>query len=370
MIKDTKNKLTDIVSKLMHPYKGILAADESNSSANRRFKNFNIPQTEESRRKYRQTLFTTPNMEQYVSGVILYDETIRQMSDDGLLFRDILQDKDVLVGIKVDQGLVPFLSNSPEKNTQGLNGLNERLVEYKKMGATFTKWRSVFLIGKTMPSQALIKKNCEDLVAYARIVQKNEMVPILEPEILIEGSHDIEQSKHVMEKVFDILVAELHKSSDVYQGGIILKTSMVIAGKDAKAQSSHDMVARHTVYILRKKIPPQVGGVVFLSGGQSPDYALHNLDAIAKMGPHPWPVTFSFSRAIQQPALDVWGSSEGKDVEGTQKVFLERLSLNSLARQGRLEHHNGKINRNHVISLRIFFWITVLLFFIFVLILK
>jgi len=369
MTQDTKDTLTNIVSKLMHPHKGILAADESNASANKRFEDFNISQTEESRRAYRQTLLTAPGIENYVSGVILYDETIRQMSDDGVLFKDILLNKDILVGIKVDKGLVPFLSNSAEKNTQGLSDLENRILQYKKMGASFTKWRSVFLISKTTPSQDLIRKNCQDLVQYAYIVQKNEMVPIIEPEILIDGSHSIEEAKHVMEKVYTVLVEELNKTTDVYQGGLILKTSMVISGKDSHIQASHQTVARHTVYVLRKKIPPQIGGVVFLSGGQSPDYALHNLDAIAKLGPHPWPVTFSFSRAIQQPALEVWGNSEGQDISGTQKVFLERLSLNSLARQGRLENHRGKINRNHLVSLRIFFWITVVLFFIFFIIL-
>lgn len=352
------HKLTAIVSKLMHPQKGILAADESNSSANKRFQNLGIPQTEEKRREYRELLLTTPSLEQYVSGVILYDETIRQMTDDGELFRDILKQKSVLVGIKVDQGL-DAVGDTGESKTKGLDGLEDRLRDYKEMGAIFTKWRSAFVVGEGLPTEKNIRQNLSDMARYAYLVQSFSMVPIVEPEVLLSGTHSIQRAEVVTSHVLNILFEELAKQ-EVYLGGLIVKTSMVVAGADSSAQASHDMVAEHTSRVLRKNIPPHVGGVVFLSGGQSPDYALHNLHYIAELGPYPWPVTFSFSRALQSEALDVWGGVFSHK-EKAQGVFLERLQKNSLARQAKLQHAPGNAHEHDVAGLRGFFWILVVI---------
>jgi len=363
-----KQNLTKIVGKLMDPHKGILAADESNGTANKRFKPLGIEETEENRKRYRELLFTTPAMEKYLSGVILYDETIRQMTDDGILFRDLLKDKGVLPGIKVDRGLKPFKGSSEETLTQGLETLDSMLPEYRQMGAMFTKWRAAFSINttKNTPSKENIEANCELLAKYAKKVQENRMVPMVEPEVELRGNHTIDDAEKVTERVLTLLFEAL-KKEEVFLGGFILKTSMVVAGGDQKAQASHDMVACKTVSVLRKVVPPQTGGVVFLSGGQSPDYAAHNLDAIAKLGPHPWPVTFSFSRAIQSPALNVWkGKDENK--AQAQKLLVERLELNTHARQGKIQHGPGQVSEHHVTGLRGFFWIVVLLLIIFLII--
>lgn len=353
-----KHKLTAIVSKLMHPHKGILAADESNSSANKRFQSLGIPQTEQKRREYRQLLLTTPAIEKYVSGVILYDETIRQMTDDGELFRDVLKRLGVLVGIKVDQGL-DAVGDTGESKTKGLDGLEERLRDYKEMGAVFTKWRSAFVVGNGLPTDANIRKNLADMAEYVLLVQSFGMVPIVEPEVLLEGEHNIQTAETVTSHVLDILFEELAKKQ-VYLGGLILKTSMVVAGSRAHIQVSHDMVAEHTSRVLRKHVPPHVGGVVFLSGGQSPDYALHNLHYIAELGPYPWPVTFSFSRALQSEALESWAG----DIDNThraQDIFIQRLHNNSLARQGKLQHAPGNAHEHDVAGLRGFFWVLVVI---------
>lgn len=353
-----KHKLTAIVSKLMHSKKGILAADESNSSANKRFQSLGIPQTEQKRREYRELLLTTPSLEDYVSGVILYDETIRQMTEEGELFRDVLKQKGVLVGIKVDEGL-DAVGDTGESKTKGLDGLEERLQNYKEMGAVFTKWRSAFVVGEGLPTDKNIRKNLADMAEYAKIVQGFEMVPIVEPEVLLMGNHSIETAEVVTSHVLQILAEEL-KNRDVYLGGVIVKTSMIVAGSGASAQASHAMVAERTSGVLRKNIPPHVGGVVFLSGGQSPDYALHNLHYIAELGPYPWPVTFSFSRALQMEALEAWAGNNTNKKQA-QKIFIERLQKNSLARQAKLHHAPENATEHDVAGLRGFFWVLVIL---------
>ncbi len=367
MAEIDKHKLTAIVSKLMHHHKGILAADESNISCNKRFLEIGIEGTSENRRRYREMLLTTPHIEKYISGVILFDETIRQMTLDGELFRDLLKRKGVLVGIKVDKGLDPLSPESPETKTKGIEDLRNRLLDYKQMNAVFTKWRAAFVVGDDLPSQRAVQENCEILARYARIVQEMGMVPIVEPEVLLEGNHTIEKAHEVTETVLSTLFEELVRQ-DVYLGGLILKTSMVLAGGDAPFQVSHELVAGHTEEVLKKVVPPHTGGVVFLSGGQSPDYAVHNLNEITKRGPYPWPVTFSFSRALQAPALGVW---EGNDsnVKKAQKLFQERIIANALARQGKLEHAKGQVSRHHVSSMRGFFYTLVVLVIIFLLVL-
>lgn len=362
-----KQKLATIVSKLMHQHKGILAADESNASCNKRFAEYNIAGTEENRRRYRELLFTTPAIEQYVSGIILFDETIRQMTLDGELFRDLLKRKGIFVGIKVDQGLEELRNDSKETKTKGLETLRNRLLDYKQMHAVFTKWRAAFVISSTTPSDDAIQKNCEILAEYARINQEMGMVPMVEPEVLLDGNHDAEKAYQVTEKVLTKLFEELNKK-DVYLGGLILKTSMVVAGSDASFEVSHDTVANLTGTLLKKIVPPHVGGVVFLSGGQSPQYAVHNLNEIALHGPYPWPVTFSFSRALQAPALDAWKGNDS-NIKEAQELFKERLELNALARQGKLEYAKGNISRHHVSSVRGLFWCLVLFIIILLIIL-
>jgi len=360
-----KHKLTTIVAKLMHRHKGILAADESNTSCNKRFAEYNIPGTEENRRRYRELLLTAPHIEKYTSGVILYDETIRQMTLDGELFRDVLKQKGILIGIKVDKGLEEINPGSKETVTKGLEDLRSRLIDYKQMHATFTKWRAAFSVSNTLPSDEAIQENCDILARYARIVQETGMVPMVEPEVLLEGNHTIERARAVTEKVLTKLFEALEKH-EVYLGGLILKTSMVVSGSEAEVEASHELVAAHTSEVLKKVVPPHTGGVVFLSGGQSPQYALHNLNEIATQGPYPWPLTFSFSRALQAPALDAW-LGEDENTKKAQELFLERLELNALARQAKLEHGKGYISRHHTAGMRGLF-LSLVLFIIILLI--
>ncbi len=360
-----KHKLTTITAKLMHHHKGILAADESNTSCNKRFAEYNIPGTTENRRRYREMLFTTPRIERYVSGIILFDETIRQMTLGGELFRDVLKQKGILVGIKVDLGLEPLSPDSVETKTKGLEDLRSRLLDYKQMNAVFTKWRAVFSVSDTLPSNEAIQENCEILARYAKIVQETGMVPMVEPEVLLDGNHTIERTREVVEKVLIALFEALEKE-EVYLGGLILKTSMVVAGSESSVEASHELVAKYTSEVLRKVVPPHVGGVVFLSGGQTPQYALHNLNEIAMQGPFPWPLTFSFSRALQAPALDAWLGDDANILKA-QELFLERLEFNALARQGKLEHGRGYVSRHHVSGMKGLFW-TLVLFVIILLI--
>lgn len=362
-----KHKLTTLVAKLMHRHKGILAADESNTSCNKRFAEYNIPGTQENRRRYRELLLTTPHMEKYISGVILYDETIRQMTLNGELFRDVLKQKGILVGIKVDKGLEELYPGSKETVTKGLEDLRSRLLDYKQMYATFTKWRAAFPVSDSLPSDQAIEENCEILARYARIVQEMGMVPIVEPEVLLEGKHTIERARVVTEKVLAKLFQALEKH-EVYLGGLILKTSMIVAGSEAEIEASHELVAAHTSEVLKKVVPPHTGGVVFLSGGQTPQYALHNLNEIASLGPYSWPLTFSFSRAIQAPALDAW-LGEDSNIKKAQELFIERLELNALARQAKLEHGKGYISRHHTLSMKGFFYSLVILIIILLIVL-
>lgn len=362
-----KHKLTTIVARLMHQHKGILAADESNTSCNKRFEEFGIAATEENRRRYRELLITTPHLSKYISGIILFDETIRQMTEDGRLFRDVLKSEGILIGIKVDEGLVSFENSETETITQGLSGLRSRLSDYKQMNAVFTKWRSAFRISENTPTEKNIRANCSILAEYAEIVQSMNMIPILEPEVLMEGDHTIEQAREITSRVIAILFEELEKRN-IYLGGCILKTSMIIAGNKSHSAASHELVAEYTSKVLRENVPPHTGGVVFLSGGQSGDYAVHNLNEIAQKGPFSWPVTFSFSRAIQSDSLSAW---EGKDEKKklAQKLLIERLELNTLARQGKLEHGKDMTSRHEVSSLRGFFMTLVVLVVILLIIL-
>lgn len=315
------NALKEIAKKMMTQGKGILAADESTSTANKRFEALGVEQTEENRRRYRELLFSTPGIEEYLSGVILFDETMRQVTSSGTTFPEFLLAKDILVGIKVDEGLEDIPGGQV---TKGLEHLRERLNEYKSMGASFTKWRAVARVGDGYADQA-IKENAKRFAEYANIVQEFHMVPMVEPEVLMEGTHSAEDAEGaIIESV--AIVFDALKESGVSIPGTILKTSMAVSGSDAPDRALPDEVAERTVHALKTAVPDDVGGVVFLSGGQTPEEAAANLNAITRLEPHPWDVTFSFSRALQSPVLEEWRGIDD-NVDEAQAIFLKRLSL-------------------------------------------
>lgn len=326
-----KDILIKTIDRLMKSPKGILAIDWSISTCNEYFAEFGISGIEEKRREYRELLVTTPHIEEYISGYIFFDETIRQATKNGKSFTSVLEEKGIDIGIKVDQGLVDFPLHPLEKTTQGLDGLSFRLREYKYMGATFAKWRTVYIIGKNTPTEDCIKENAVSLTKYASICQELDIVPFIEPEILIDGDHNIEKCFEVTAHNLDILFSEL-KNADVFLPGLILKTSMVIPGKNAPKASPED-VARMTLKCLREHVPAFIGGIVFLSGGQEDIDATMNLNAMHKESPLPWPLTFSYARAIQNPALQAWAKNPN-DVAGAQALLLEAAKNNSLASVG------------------------------------
>ncbi|MBR3378099.1 fructose-bisphosphate aldolase class I [Candidatus Saccharibacteria bacterium] len=318
-------------AKLMESGKGILAADESGGSIHKKFETMFIPDDEQHRRDYRNIFFTTPELEKYVSGAILFDETARQTADNGKTFVEYLNDRGVIPGIKVDQGLVNF-ENSDEKYTQGLDGLPDRLKEYYDMGARFAKWRAAFEVTDHSPSDMAIQKNCEILASYASDCQDANIVPIVEPELVYDGDYPIEKNIEYTGKILDQLFVEL-KKKQINLAGCILKVNMVLAGKRQEKQSSPEEVGRATAKVLREHVPSELAGVVFLSGGQSVTQATNNLHAVIKNGPFPWTVTFSFARALQDPALKAWkGNNDNADA--ARKAFHERLIANTEALRG------------------------------------
>lgn len=330
-----EEKLEQIAKGLVAPGKGLLAADESNVSCEKRFDAVGVPCTEDTRRAYRQLLLTTPDSEQILSGVILFDETFWQSTDHGQVFREYLKNHDIKPGIKVDKGLVDLPGFPYEKITQGLDGLLERMVAYAGAGATFAKWRAVITIGDGIPTDECIGANVYVLARYARICQEAGIVPIVEPEVLLDGNHSSDDCEQAMVRTFDILFRTLH-SYRAYLPGVILKTSMVLPGKDSGASINHDEVADRTVRVLHEHVPQELGGVVFLSGGQSSRDAFINLNRIAQRGPHPWGVTFSYSRALQDPVLKAW-AKDRKAVHDTQQLFFRQLQFASSASKGELD---------------------------------
>lgn len=333
MINNINQKiLMQIATRLVKPPKGILAIDESLPTCNKRFEKLGIPTTEEKRREYRELLVTVPEIEEYISGYILFDETIRQFSRNGKSFASILQSKGIDIGIKVDAGTVDFPWRPGEKITKGMEGLPERLKEYKKLGVTFAKWRAVYMIGENIPSIECMKTSAEIFAKYAKLCQENDLVPIIEPEVLIDGEHGIERCYEVTSRNFKVIFAEL-KIADIFMPGMILKTSMVIPGKNAREKSSPEKIAEMTVKCLKENVPANIGGIVFLSGGQSDEEAVLNLNAMHKMGPLPWPLTFSYGRAIQNPALLAWAKNL-EDVRTAQVLLLGAAKNSSLASVG------------------------------------
>ena len=327
-----QNKLIETVARLVKSPKGILAMDESLNTCNKRFEKLGVPTTEEKPRDSRELLITAPESEKYIYGYILFDETIRQSTKDGKNFTSIMQSKGIDIGIKVDQGLIDFPSHPGEKITQGLEGLSSRLKEYKNMGATFAKWRAVYTIGENIPSEDCMVKNAVSLAEYALACQEFDIVPILESEVLIDGEHSIEKCYEATARNLDVLFSEL-RNLNIFIPGIILKTSMVIAGQDAKTKSSPEAVARLTIKCLMEHVPAHIGGIVFLSGGQDDEEATMNLNAMHKIRSLPWPLTFSYSRAIQNTVLKSWAKNPS-DIAGAQALFIERARANSLASRG------------------------------------
>lgn len=328
-----KEILTKTVARLVSSPKGILAIDESSVTCNKRFEKLDIPTTEENRRQYRELLINTPEIEKYISGFILFDETIRQSTQNGYQFTSILKSKGIDIGIKVDAGLKDFSLNSLEKITEGLDGLSNRLKEYKELGATFAKWRAAYIISDdTTPSLECMKKNAEILAEYARLCQEQDIVPIIEPEILIEGVHTIDKCYEVTAKNLDIVFNEL-KALNIFIPGLILKTSMVISGKVSTMKASTDKIAEMTLRCLMEHVPKDIGGIVFLSGGQDDEEATLNLNAMHQKGDLPWPLTFSYSRAIQNKVLESWAHNK-EDIKKAQDLLLSAAKNNSEASIG------------------------------------
>ncbi len=314
--------------------RGIIAADESSATCEKRFSAVGVPCTEENRRAYREVLLTAPEMEQYVSGVILYDETIRQETTEGEAFAGVLEKKGILPGIKVDAGAKDFALHAGEKVTEGLDGLRERLAEYKTLGAKFAKWRAVITIGTNMPSEACIHANAHAMARYAALCQEAGIVPIVEPEVLIDGEHSIEQCYEASVAILKNTFVGLADQGVVLEG-VILKASMVIAGKKAAQQSSVEEVARETIRALKETVPANLAGVVFLSGGQGDEQATEHLNAMNKAGKLPWPLSFSYARAIQNPVLKLWAANPNANVGVAQAALVFRSKMNSLATQGK-----------------------------------
>jgi fructose-bisphosphate aldolase class I len=312
--------------------KGILAADESDGTIKKRFDSIEVESTEENRRAYRDLLFTTEGVEEYISGVILFDETIRQKSADGTPFPKLLASKGIIPGIKVDKGAKPLALAEGETITEGLDGLRDRLAEYRELGARFTKWRAVITIGRGIPSEYCIWTNAHALARYAALSEEAGLVPIVEPEVLMDGDHTIERSFEVTSRTLHAVFTEL-RDQRVQPEGMLLKPNMVLSGYDCAEQASDDEVAHETLRCFRRHVPAAVPGIVFLSGGQSDEQATARLSAMNAVGPHPWQLSFSYGRALQAPALKAWGGKP-ENVEAGQRAYYHRAKMNSAARTG------------------------------------
>lgn len=328
-----KSLLSKTAAAMVAKGKGILAADESSGTCETRFKSINTPCTEENRRAYRGLLFTTPGIEKFVSGVILFDETTRQKTDDGVLFPDCLAKKGILPGIKVDTGAKNLALCPGEKVTEGLDGLRERLAAYFKAGARFAKWRAVITIGEGIPSHACLYANAHALARYAALCQEASIVPMIEPEVLLDGSHTIERCEEVTEATLRATYAAA-AAHNVSVEHLILKTSMVVSGKSNARQAGVEEVSERTLRVLKRTVPAAQPGIVFLSGGQSDIAATAHLNAMAAMKGLPWPLTFSYSRALQNPALNTW-KGQSANVAAAQRAFYHRAHMNGLAAEGK-----------------------------------
>jgi fructose-bisphosphate aldolase, class I len=327
-------QLAETAQAMVAPGKGIIAIDESNGTIAKRFAGVGIENTEEHRRAYRELLLATPKLSDYISGAILYDETIRQSTRDGVPFARLMADNGMIPGIKVDKGTHPLAGFPGEVVTEGLDGLRDRLKEYYGLGARFAKWRAVINIGDDIPSGTCIEANSHALARYAALCQEQGLVPMVEPEVLMDGDHDIDTCFEVTEVVLRSLFGALYEHNVLLEG-TILKASMVLPGKDCDEQASVEEVAAATLQCLKSTVPAILPGIVFLSGGQSDEDATAHLDMINRMGPNPWPLSFSYGRAMQQAALKLWSQDLAGNVAKAQETVYARARDNGLAAQGK-----------------------------------
>src|SRR5580765_3651757 len=327
-----EQQLNETAAAIVAEGKGILAADESDGTIKTRFDSIGIDSTEEHRRAYRDLLFATEGVEEFISGVILFDETIRQSAADGTPFPKLLESKGVIPGIKVDQGAKPLALASGETITEGLDGLRARLEEYVQLGARFAKWRATYSIDASRPSEYCAWTNAHALARYAALCQEAGVVPIVEPEVLQDGTHTIEQSARATGRALQALYTELHDQRVDYRG-TLLKPNMVLSGYEASDRAGIDEVAEATLAVLYKHVPAGVPGIVFLSGGQTDEDATAHLNAMNKRGPHPWQLSFSYGRALQAPALKAW-VGKPENVEAARRAYYHRAKLNGAARTG------------------------------------
>jgi fructose-bisphosphate aldolase class I len=326
-------QLAETALAMVAPGKGIIAIDESSATIAKRFAGVGIENSEETRRAYRELLLTTPNLSEYISGAILFDETIRQKTKDGVPFAQYMSDNGMIPGIKVDKGTHALAGFPGEVVTEGLDGLRARLEEYYKLGARFAKWRAVINIGEDVPSGTCIEANAHALARYAALCQEQGLVPMVEPEVLMDGNHDIETCYEVSEVTLRALFDALY-NQNVALEGTILKASMVLPGKDSGEIAPVDEVAEATLMCLKSAVPAILPGIVFLSGGQSDDDATAHLDAMNRMGPNPWPLSFSYGRAMQSAALKLWSQDLTGNFGKAQQTVYERAKANGLAALG------------------------------------
>ncbi len=330
-----RSELERVARAMLVKGKGILAADESSGTIKKRFDVIKLDSTEEHRRAYREMLFTAPGASDFLSGVILFDETIRQRTRDGIPFPDYLAQHGVIPGIKVDAGAKPLAGFPGETITEGLDGLRERLLEYRRLGARFAKWRAVIDIGAGIPTAFAVRANAHALARYAALCQEQEIVPIVEPEVLMDGDHSIDRCEEVTDQVLEEVFHALH-AHRIYLEGMVLKPNMVISGKRSPSQAGPEQVAQATVRCLKRRVPAAVPGIAFLSGGQSPEEATLHLSLMNQLGPLPWSLTFSYGRALQDTALKGWGGSSAGLAAG-QAELAKRARLNGLATLGRYQ---------------------------------
>ena len=329
-----RDELEATIAKIVQPGKGIVAADESTPTITKRFKAVGIDSTEETRRAYRQLLFTTRGVGEFVAGFILFEETLGQKADDGTLLAEVLVRQGILPGIKVDKGTTPLANADGDLITQGLDGLSERLKTYKAQGARFAKWREVYGVTDRNPTLLGIDANAEVLARYAAICQTEGIVPIVEPEVLIDGDHTLERCHEVSDAVLHAVFNALHRHG-VRLDCMVLKPSMVLPGKEHPPKASPEVVAANTLDVLRRNVPAAVPTINFLSGGQSPEEATANLNAMNIMAPDaPWVLSFSYARALQDPPMKLW-AGRAENVRAAQQAFYQRLKMNSLARDGK-----------------------------------
>jgi len=326
-------QLEQIAQAMVAPGKGIIAIDESNATIKKRFDAVGIESSEESRRAYREMLLTAPKLAEHISGAILYDETIRQATKSKVPFTRLMLENGILPGIKVDKGAHPLAGFPGELVTEGLDGLRDRLNEYARLGAKFAKWRAVITIGDDSPSGTCIEANCHALARYAALCQEAGIVPMVEPEVLMDGEHDLEVCYDVTEATLRSLFGSLYENNVMLEG-TILKASMVVSGKSCPEQASVDEVAEATVRCLKASVPAALPGIVFLSGGQTDEQATAHLNAMNQIGPHPWPLSFSYGRAMQSAALKLWSKDMERNFADAQKIVALRARENGMAALG------------------------------------